>query len=512
MPGCNTRIVNNKGQSPVSLARTHLLLETQQLIADAEQSETRPWANYRVTHSDERFYGDIDERFHPDLAALPTGGPTTVASRQAGWFIFSHEPHQLEPHKTDPAEPQTRAEPARRASAGTSAAHDCMGPCGAEADECASEPEPELATQRRWAGAVRSRRPPAAALTSGLEGLRDAQLFVERCEADAVAGRGYVRPLGEAHAVDALSTGWFAALAQRPHTELLGKTAQLIHRAFEDLARSGCGDRSGLCRLLIGICGPAALEVSVRPSAREWEPTAAILRAHCAAAASVATEGRAGALLCRCGNLAKFDAFAAALEWSEAPDLADALALALKLCTCIVTHISQPAIVTPALRNLTTLAERFCLEEAPELLSKIDAVALRALDACECTYPILAALGANRPHWRGRILLAVEDRICQADCACEGLGALKAGPHIQARTALRRLARLAVKLCSFWGLDPTATNHTSLVDCVERDVLLRLVEQGRCTLVPHRLGSEWIERHRAPFRASANVFQVGAGG
>jgi hypothetical protein len=511
VPGCNTRIVNNKGQSPVSLARTHLLPETQQLITDAEQSETRPWANYRVTHSDERFYGDIDERFHPDLAALPTGGPTTVASRQAGWFIFSHEPHQLEPHKTDPAEPRTRAEPAvRRASAGAAAAHDCMGPCGAEADECASEPEPELATQR--AAAVRSRCPPAAARVSGFEGLRDAQLFVERCEADAVAGRGYVRPLGEAHAVDALSTGWFTALAQRPHTELLGKTAQLIHRAFEDLARSGGGDRSGLCRLLIGICGPAALEVSVRHSAREWEPTAAILRAHCAAAASVATEGRAGALLCRCGNLAKFDAFAAALEWSEAPDLADALALALKLCTCIVTHISRPAIVTPALRNLTTLAERFCLEEAPELLSKIDAVALRALDACECTYPILAALGANRPHWRGRILLAVEDRICQADCACEGLGALKAGPHIQARTALRRLARLAVKLCSFWGLDPTATNHTSLVDCVERDVLLRLVEQGRCTLVPHRLGSEWIERHRAPFRASANVFQVGAGG
>jgi hypothetical protein len=165
------------------------------------------------------------------------------------------------------------------------------------------------------------------------------------------------------------------------------------------------------------------------------------------------------------------------------PKLAHALALALQLCTCITTHVSQPTVFTPALVNLATLTERFAgLEEEPELLSAIDAVALRALDAYDVAYSILAPLGATHKRWSRTVLHAVEACICRAaDGACKGPGVLGAGPHNEARTALRRLARLAVKLCHFWGWD--LTSNSRLVACLERDVLLRMVEQGRCVRV-----------------------------
>jgi hypothetical protein len=61
-------IVNNKGQSVVSHARTRLSAQTRELLhqKEAKQIESATgqyeWRNYRATHSDKRKYTELDPR------------------------------------------------------------------------------------------------------------------------------------------------------------------------------------------------------------------------------------------------------------------------------------------------------------------------------------------------------------------------------------------------------------------------------------------------------------------
>lgn len=57
------KIVNNKGQSPRSLAFSHCEEPTLQAIIQAEGGEEEGWTNYRASHSDGVEYGDLDPRF-----------------------------------------------------------------------------------------------------------------------------------------------------------------------------------------------------------------------------------------------------------------------------------------------------------------------------------------------------------------------------------------------------------------------------------------------------------------
>lgn len=68
--GANVKIVNNKGQSVLSLASTHLDAEVIQKIqlAEERQSETE-WLNFRESHSDGLEYGDLDPRFYNRTSA-----------------------------------------------------------------------------------------------------------------------------------------------------------------------------------------------------------------------------------------------------------------------------------------------------------------------------------------------------------------------------------------------------------------------------------------------------------
>ena len=64
--GANVLIVNNKGQTPRSLAVSHLKEETTREVArvEAEQLEAGgAWSNFRESHSDGVAYGDLDVRF-----------------------------------------------------------------------------------------------------------------------------------------------------------------------------------------------------------------------------------------------------------------------------------------------------------------------------------------------------------------------------------------------------------------------------------------------------------------
>ena len=76
--GATPNIVNNKGQSVISLAASHCKPDTMAKIVEAEAAHSDvPWVNYRLTHSDELEYGDLDPRF--------VDTPNATAVRPAAW-------------------------------------------------------------------------------------------------------------------------------------------------------------------------------------------------------------------------------------------------------------------------------------------------------------------------------------------------------------------------------------------------------------------------------------------
>lgn len=79
--GAKVKIVNNKGQSVLSLALSHCNEETIEVIKRAEERE-KTWWNFRDTHSDGLKYGDLDARFYPEAAAEPGRGISTRESRR----------------------------------------------------------------------------------------------------------------------------------------------------------------------------------------------------------------------------------------------------------------------------------------------------------------------------------------------------------------------------------------------------------------------------------------------
>jgi hypothetical protein len=103
--GATVRVVNNKGQSPLSLAASHFDTELVAYMEAHEQaegggggdagwrsaaggSELSGWVNFRATNSDGRIYGDLDPRFmerpvdaHADVVTARSINPTTKATR-----------------------------------------------------------------------------------------------------------------------------------------------------------------------------------------------------------------------------------------------------------------------------------------------------------------------------------------------------------------------------------------------------------------------------------------------
>lgn len=61
--GATVRIVNNKGQTPLSLGISHLKPETQRLIQQREETDDREWLDFSKSHADGHTYGDLDPRF-----------------------------------------------------------------------------------------------------------------------------------------------------------------------------------------------------------------------------------------------------------------------------------------------------------------------------------------------------------------------------------------------------------------------------------------------------------------
>ena len=74
--------MNNKGQTPRSLAVSHLKVETLRDIERAEQQQAHlEWLNFRATHSDSLVYGDLDPRLNTEeIAALLATAPSSITT------------------------------------------------------------------------------------------------------------------------------------------------------------------------------------------------------------------------------------------------------------------------------------------------------------------------------------------------------------------------------------------------------------------------------------------------
>lgn len=93
--GAHAKIVNNKGQSVLSIASSHLERDTVEKIRRAEESQHHlEWRNYRATHSDGFEYGDLDPRFFggdrplrdADVVTELAINPTTKESRKGAFL------------------------------------------------------------------------------------------------------------------------------------------------------------------------------------------------------------------------------------------------------------------------------------------------------------------------------------------------------------------------------------------------------------------------------------------
>ena len=90
--GAFVKIVNNKGQSVLSIAASHLSEDVISKIQAKEQEQSGPWLNFRASHSDGFEYGDLDPRFldrpirPEDVVTTLAINPTTKQTRKGGFL------------------------------------------------------------------------------------------------------------------------------------------------------------------------------------------------------------------------------------------------------------------------------------------------------------------------------------------------------------------------------------------------------------------------------------------
>lgn len=148
--GASVKIVNNKGQTPLSLAASHLEDGTIAAISarEIEIGDTQPWRNYYFTHWDGVRYGDLDPRFLPeergepgDVVADLVINPTTREGRRGDNF------NRLTGDRYGGARGGYMSPPARRPNGASSDA--AARPLGAPPEKPSSPSEEEV--EAAWA-------------------------------------------------------------------------------------------------------------------------------------------------------------------------------------------------------------------------------------------------------------------------------------------------------------------------------------------------------------------------
>jgi hypothetical protein len=114
--GAWVKIVNNKGQSILSIASSHLQPQLISKIQEKEKEQQGPWWNFRASHSDGLEYGDLDPRFidrplRPEDIVTPWAvNPTTKETRKGGFL--KRNPHM----EKEAAENQKQPKPKQKAA------------------------------------------------------------------------------------------------------------------------------------------------------------------------------------------------------------------------------------------------------------------------------------------------------------------------------------------------------------------------------------------------------------
>jgi hypothetical protein len=114
--GANVKIVNNKGQSVLSIAASHLDISLVKKIQDYEERDDGKWMNFRMTHSDGLEYGDLDPRFldrplrYTDIVTSICVNPTTKQSRR-GAFLKKNPDRVPKPKSNEPPKPKAKSKP-----------------------------------------------------------------------------------------------------------------------------------------------------------------------------------------------------------------------------------------------------------------------------------------------------------------------------------------------------------------------------------------------------------------
>jgi len=118
--GANVKIVNNKGQSVLSIASSHLRDTVIARIQQKEKEQPQEWLNYRATHSDGLEYGDLDPRFlerplrQSDTVTPLAINPTTKESRR-GSFL-RRNPHLTSNSRREKKQPRRKKKKERSPS------------------------------------------------------------------------------------------------------------------------------------------------------------------------------------------------------------------------------------------------------------------------------------------------------------------------------------------------------------------------------------------------------------
>jgi hypothetical protein len=110
--GALVRIVNNKGQSVLSIASSHMPEHTVRRIQELERKQPDAWRNYRETHSDGLEYGDLDGRFldrplrdSDDVTELAVN-PTTARIRRGNFL--RNNPSRAREARKKPGQPKRK--------------------------------------------------------------------------------------------------------------------------------------------------------------------------------------------------------------------------------------------------------------------------------------------------------------------------------------------------------------------------------------------------------------------
>jgi len=118
--GAKVTIVNNKGQSVLSLCATHEMAPAILEYIESLEEEQGDWWNFRESHSDGLTYGDLDPRFYSagdtDVITQYAINPTSKQTRKGGFAMRNPEQYAVLKSRKQPPKKQRNKQKRQQAA------------------------------------------------------------------------------------------------------------------------------------------------------------------------------------------------------------------------------------------------------------------------------------------------------------------------------------------------------------------------------------------------------------